>query len=115
MAIKQACSRLNQGEEEELRVEVKNALKKTHLPKPNITQEEIQAIKELKKDDNRMILTADKGVALVVIDKDKEEYIKKTEELLEQPTYKKISDDPTTRKKTKLINLLKNQSRRGYQ
>ena len=60
MAIDQACSKLNQGEAEELRVEVKNALKKAHLPKPNITKEEILAIKELKRDDNRMILTADK-------------------------------------------------------
>ena len=39
---------------------------------------------------------------------DKEDYIKKPEDLLNQPTYKLIPADPTTRQKTKLINLLKN-------
>ena len=61
---------------------------------------------ELKKDNSRMILTADKGVVLVIIDKT--DYIKKAEELLNKPTYKKIPEDPTSRQKTKLINLLKN-------
>ena len=52
-----------------------------------------------------MILTADKGVSLVVMNK--EEYIKKAEDLLNQPTYKSIPSDPTTRYKNKLITLLK--------
>ena len=47
-----------------------------------------------------MILTADKGVSLVVMDT--EEYNKKAE-----PTYKPIPTDPITRYKNKLINLLK--------
>ena len=38
---------------------------------------------------------------------DTEEYKKKAEELLQQPTYKFIPTDPTTRYKNKLINLLK--------
>ena len=53
-----------------------------------------------------MILTADKEVALVVMDK--ADYTKKAEELLNKTTYKKISEDPTSRKKNKLINILKN-------
>ena len=61
---------------------------------------------EVKKGNSRMILTADKGVALVVIDKT--DYIKKAEELLNKPTYKKIPEDPTSRQKTKPINLLTN-------
>ena len=62
VVIEHACSKLNQGEAEELRVEAKNILKKTQMPKFKISpKEEFQAIKELKKDDNRMILTADKG------------------------------------------------------
>ena len=39
-----------------------------------------------------MILTADKGVALVVMDR--EDYVKKAEELLNQHTYRTISSDP---------------------
>ena len=67
---------------------------------------------KLKKDDSRMILTADKGVALVVTDK--ADYIKKAEELLNKLTYKKIPEDPTSRQKTKLINLLKTSKQKGH-
>ena len=52
-----------------------------------------------------MILTADKGVSIVVIDK--EEYTRKAEELLSQPSYKTILTDPTNKYKNKLITLLK--------
>ena len=98
-----ACSRLKQGKAEELR-EVKTIIKKTYNPPPNITKVERKVLTELKKDSTRMILTADKGVSLVVMDT--EEYKKAAGELL-QPTYKSIPTDPTTRYKNKLINLLK--------
>ena len=39
---------------------------------------------------------------------EREEYIKKAEELLNQATYKVIPADPTTKQKNKLIMLLKN-------
>ena len=114
VAIEHACSKLNQGEAEELRVEVKNILKKTQMPKSNITKDEFQAIKELKKDDNRMILTADKGVAMVVLNK--EDYINKAEALLSQQT--NIQEDSRrsyiqTEDKTYEPDK-KHQSRRGY-
>ena len=47
-----------------------------------------------------MILTTDKGLALVVMDK--ADYTKKAEELLNKPTYKKIPEDSTSRQKNKL-------------
>ena len=71
----------------------------------NIKKEKQKAIAELKKDNTRIILTADKGVSLVLMDK--EDYVKKAEELLNQPTYRTISSGPTTKYKYKLINLLK--------
>ena len=58
----------------------------------------------MKKDNYRIILTADKGVSLVVMDK--EDYVKKAEEVLNQPTYRIISSDPTIKYKNKLMNLL---------
>ena len=48
-----------------------------------------RAISELKKDESRMILTADKGVALVVLNT--EDYIKKAEDLLNQNTYRVLT------------------------
>ena len=73
----------------------------------NMSKEELKALKELKLDNNRLILTANKGVALVVIDK--QDYMKKAEDLLQESSYKKITDDPTAKpKKSKLISILKN-------
>ena len=76
-----------------------------YIPPPNITKEERKAITELKKDSTRMVPTANKRVLLVVMDT--EEYIKKAEGLLNQPTCKSIPTDPATRCKNKLIILLK--------
>ena len=53
-----------------------------------------------------MVLTADKGVALVVIDT--VDYIRKAKEILEDTnTYRVIHTDPTSRLKNKLINILR--------
>ena len=94
-AIEKACTSLQPGKAEELRGEVKANIKKMQFPKQNLTKEEHKALEELKKDKTRMILTADKGVSIVVLDR--EEYIKKADELLSQSSYKKISTDPTNR------------------
>ena len=83
----QTSTRLNQQYE-------KSTLNKRQA---NVSKEELKALKELKPDNNRLILTADKGVALVVIDK--QEYIKKAEDLLQESSYKKITDDPTAKQK----------------
>ena len=90
---------------DELRGRVKTILKKVRTPRQYITKEECKAIGELKRDNNRLVLTADKGVALVVMDK--EDYVQKAKELLDQPTYRTIPNDPTTKYKNKLVNLLK--------
>ena len=61
---------------------------------------------ELRKDHSRVILTADKGVALVIMERN--EYNNKAQELLEdKKTYKEISTDPTNKLTTKLISLFK--------
>ena len=61
---------------EELRGEVKTIIKK--IQPPNTTsQANTKALDKLGKDKNRIILTADKGVSMVVMDK--EEYIRKAE------------------------------------
>ena len=58
-----------------------------------------------------MVPTADKGVSMVVMDKD--DYKSKSEELLHTPTYQILRTDPTNKNKNKLISLLKsNQGRR---
>ena len=74
--------------------------------KANLRMEEFTAIKQLKADKERIILTADKGIALVVMDRS--DYIRKANELLQDPsTYKTIPSDPTNKLKNKLINKLR--------
>ena len=66
---------------------------------------------ELRKDNNRMIVTADKAVSLVVLNK--EDYVKKAEELLNQSTYRTIPSDSTAKYKNKVVNLLKTMKAEG--
>ena len=60
---------------------------------------------ELRKDSNRIVLTADNGVAMVVMDR--KEYTDKATNLLSQPAYRTIDRDPTNKLKAKLITLLR--------
>ena len=81
------------------------ALRHAHNPQMNFTKEEAQALAELRKDHSRVILIADKGVALVVMDR--ADYNNKAQKLLEDKgTYKKIKTDPTNKLINKLVNLL---------
>ena len=75
------------------------------LPKSNITREEHKALEDLRKDKKWIILAGDKRVSMVVMDR--EDYMRKVEDLLSQPTCMSIPTDPTTKYKNKLISLLK--------
>ena len=97
-AVEQMCQKLTHGEAEEMRAEVKAVLKKVQHPKVNITRAEQKALSELKKDNTRVILTADKGTCLVVMDK--EDYINKSQDLLKEDTYRVITEDPTNNRRT---------------
>ena len=104
-AIEAACTKLSQQDAEELRADVNRVLRSSHPPKSNLTKAQNIALRELKRDRDRIVLTADKGVAMVVMDK--QDYINKANQLLNQNTYKVIPKDPTTTIKNKLINILK--------
>ena len=103
--VEKVYQKLEQGVADELKGRIKTILKKAKTPRQNISKEECKAIGELKRDNNRLVLTADKGVALVIMDKT--DYVQKARELLDQPTYRTINNDPTTKYKNKLVNLLK--------
>ena len=79
--IERMCQKMKQGEAEELRGQIKLILKNTTLPKPNIIKEEARAIKELRRDQDKVILTADKGVSMVVMEMN--EYIKEIRRSIE--------------------------------
>ena len=62
-------------------------------------------MRKLKRDRDSIVLTTDKGVAMVIMDR--QDYINKANHLLNQPTYRAIPRDPTNTIKNKLINILK--------
>ena len=78
-----------------------NKLKAT---KSNITKEERVALYNLKKDNYYMILTADKGVSLVIMDKDM--YIEKCMILLSDQNVYQECKDLTKSIHNKVINQL---------
>ena len=75
------------------------------VAKPNLSKQESIGLAQLKKDKDRVVLTVDKGVAMVVMDK--KDYIQKAESLLAQPAYRTTVRDPNSKIKAKLINTLK--------
>ena len=60
-AIEAACTKLGQQDAEELRAEINTVLRSSHPPKPNLTKSQLQAIWELKRDRDHIVLTAEKG------------------------------------------------------
>ena len=66
---------LSHQEAEELRADINRVLRSSQPLKPNLTKAELQAFSQPKEDRTRIVLTADKGVAIVVMDR--KEYIDK--------------------------------------
>ena len=65
-----------------------------------------RALTQLKKDNTRVVLTVDKGVAMVIMDQ--QDYLNKAQSLLQDTnTYKVLPKDPTSHLKNKLITLPK--------
>ena len=105
-AIETACLSLDAKLAEELRLDMYRVLRHPRQLKPNVSKGEMAAIKQLKADKDRVILTADKGIALVILEK--KDYIEKAKQLLQDTnTYTTIQADPTTKLKNRLITKLK--------
>ena len=66
-AIEAACTKLSQQDAQELRADINRVSVIPPTPKPNLTKAQNLAFKELKRDRDCIVLTADKGVAMVII------------------------------------------------
>ena len=118
MATELASSKLPTQEAEEFRSDVNRLLKhqqQQHHQHCNLTPAQCRALTQLKQDNNRVVLTADKGVAMVVMDQ--QDYNNKAQALLQDTnTYKVLPKDPTPQLKNKLIHLTqKHETNRGTQ
>ena len=80
-------------EADTIRADLSSVIRRTQAPKPNCARNQIAALKSLQQNDN-IILPADKGRATVILNK--EDYIRKCNEHLENGPYIKIKKDLTS-------------------
>ena len=107
-ATEQASSKLPAQEADEFRTEVNKILKQQqhHNNHCNLNPFQHRALTQLKQDNSRVVLTADKGVAMIIMDQ--EDYTNKAQALLQDTnTYKILPKEPTSQLKNKLFSLLK--------
>ena len=104
-AMEFICSKLKEEKAMEPRADINSLLRKAEVPKPNLTKDEKIGLAQLKKDKDKIILTADKGVAMVVMNK--EVYNTKAESFLSQPAYRVLPKDHTNQIKARLITKLR--------
>ena len=102
-AIESVCTKLGQQDAEELRADINRVLRSSRHP--NLIQLRLNLIRELNRDRDCIVLTADKGVAMVIMNR--QDYINEFNNLLNQPTYRVIPQDPINTIKNKLINILR--------
>ena len=78
----------------------------------NLNPAQCRALTQLKQENTRVVLTADKGVAMVIMDQ--QDYNTKAQALLQDTnTYKVLPKNPTPTLKNKLFNLLKDIKQSG--
>ena len=114
MATELASSKLPSQEADEFRSDVNRLLKEQqqHHNNCNLNPAQCRSLTQLKQDNTRVVLTADKGVAMVIMYQ--QDYNTKAQALLQDTnTYKVLPKDPTPTLKNKLINLLKDIKQSG--
>ena len=105
VACEKASWKLPSNEAQNLRAEIAGVLKSAKIPKSNITKEEREALNQLRKDKDIIIMGADKGRSTVITAKD--EYEEKVKNMLsDDKTYEKLKADPTAKFKRKLVGTL---------
>ena len=96
-AVEEASSKLPSNETDELRSDVSHLLRQQHTQHnnhSNLNPIQCRALTQLKQDTSRVVLTADKGVAMVIMDQ--QDYNNKANTLLQDTnTYKVLNKDPT--------------------
>ena len=84
---------------------MKKCLQNAKKPRPNLGKEQREALRKLKEDDSIVILPADKGNAIVVMNK--EDYDKKMKAILDGGDYAVLRTNPTTKLDKKLNVMLR--------
>ena len=110
VAAEQASKFMSKGEAAAMRAEVVEILQQAEPPKSNISKKEKQAMDELLENEEIIIVPADKGKCLVIMDRNDYEQ-KMHDKLQDRSTYKEIKKDPTKDIQALLVKQL--QKRKG--
>ena len=113
-AVESACLKLNKSDADDLRSSVNNIFKKQRSPNTqcNLSEEEQQALQDLRKDRNIKILPADKGRCTVLLNTD--DYKNKCKAMLnDEQTYMRLKRDPTPTYKKELVSSLQELKEKG--
>ena len=107
VATEDICKKLSsKSEAAALRGEIRSIIENEKQPVSNLPKNERTALENLRKDQSIVILPADKGKCLVIMDK--EEYTNRMEEkLADTSTYKRLEKDPTQEIRKALYEKLK--------
>ena len=104
-AVEESISQLNDDRRYLVRAEVISILTRAKPPPKNIQKDVFNALIALKKDPDRLVLSADKGNCVVVMDK--QQYHDKALSLLnDKNTYAVLNSDPTSKTQRKLNKML---------
>ena len=113
--VEEASSKLPSNEAEELRSDVNCLLRQQYTQcnnHSNLNPIQHRALTQLKQDTSRVVLTADKGLAMVIMDQ--QDYNNKANTLLQVTNaYKVLNKDPSNSLKNKLITVLKDIKQKG--
>ena len=87
------------------RATVASILSRSKPPRPNTSREERKALEKLRKNEEIVILPADKGTSVVILDK--EEYDRTAMDILQKAPFKKLQKDPTRRNENRVNDRLR--------
>ena len=112
-ATEALSQRLDQQTKDTLRLKIGGALQSAKPPKPNLSPRQYRALMDLSKDEDIIIVPADKGKATVVLSK--EEYIQKMRQITDDDSkYRILRRDPTVKTENRISDALKRLQQQGY-
>ena len=113
--MEESSSKPPSMEADKLRSDVSHLLRQHnthHNNQTNLNPIQCRAHIQLKQDSFRVVLTADKVMAIIIMDQ--QDYTNNAQDLVQDTnTYKIINTDPTNRLKNKLIQILKDNKQTG--
>ena len=95
-----------------LRLGVSAALRRAKPPKSNLSFQQRKALRNLRIDNDIVIVPADKGRATVILDKS--DYTRKMMQILEDDKYTTLKRDPTVKTENRIVKTLKRLCSEGH-